>query len=586
MYKAPPPRPKKTDIVRSRSGCRGCRQRRVKCDEQKPSCRACVRRGISCEAILPSLDFHNVTLSAIESPGGRHCQHLRFKYSQGPPKIDTKNSEQSHLADEDSRVASLISPPVLATSPSQPLACSEHEAMYLTHWNEACVHALQHSLRQISLATDSHAPFKAALLALSACNLSRSLPERNELDAQVAYRPNPRHLLSSQQYYVTAVGQAARTILRSSLMAPSHTLAMLVLFCNIETAMGNFTGFGCHAQGIINFIQTHFRAITKDTLGRGAIATWVLARNHNWWLRMNFSSASFQLAQPSMCLPMDMSNVLHSIGSRRATVTSILCETYRLSTIAFLHSTLDDAIPSPEIDDCVALMRAESTRLDDWHSTLSQSELPFDSFAEFNTHESSQFRPLLFTSHRLAMNYAYYVSSRVLQSMSHPGASETEGSTGDMEIAHWSTALLRIVAGLDKQTCARKNVYSIGVSSLLVACVLRYHSLAFGRWVEKWLLECHALSIFEEGSFPIAQAWQVVRLVNEERAAGNYACAIALPEDDGGGRFDRVLLLRREGGSLRLPWEFVSVNMVEQPSSPSGPGLIGTSNLYRLNYGH
>ncbi|OJJ06755.1 hypothetical protein ASPVEDRAFT_56299 [Aspergillus versicolor CBS 583.65] len=579
MYKAPPPRPKKTDIVRSRSRCRGCRQRRVKCDEQKPSCRACVRRGVSCEAVMPSLDFHNVTVSAHESPGSRHCQRLRFKHSQGPPKV-----EQSHLA-EDSRVASSVSPPLLAASPSPSPARSEHETMYLAHWNEACVHALQYSLRQISLTTDRNAPFKAALLALSACNLSRSLPERDEQDAQVAYRPNPRHLLSSQQYYITAVGQAAKTILRSSLMAPSHTLAMLVLFCNIETAMSNFTGFDCHAQGIINFIQTHFQEITSDALGRGAIATWVLARNHNWWLRMNFSSASFQLAQSSLSLPMDISNVLHSIGSRRATVTSILCETYRLRTIAFLQSALEDAIAAPGIDDCVALMQAESAKLDYWHSTLSQSELPFGSFTEFNPHDNSQLRPLFFTSHRLAMNYAYYVSSRVLQSMPHPGATKTEGSMGDAEIAHWSTTLLRIVSGLDKKDCARKNVYSIGVSSLLVACVLRYHSLVFGRWVEKWLLECHQLSIFEEGSFPIAQAWQVVRLVNEERAAGNYACAIALPEDDGGGvgkytsyssqRFDRVLLLRREGGSPRLPWEFVSVNMVEQPSSP----LDGTPDV-------
>ncbi|KAJ5138684.1 uncharacterized protein N7515_003532 [Penicillium bovifimosum] len=40
--------------TRSRSGCRGCRQRRVKCDETFPVCLRCRRRGSICQPVLPA----------------------------------------------------------------------------------------------------------------------------------------------------------------------------------------------------------------------------------------------------------------------------------------------------------------------------------------------------------------------------------------------------------------------------------------------------------------------------------------------------------------------------------------------------
>ncbi|KAK0385127.1 hypothetical protein NLU13_7605 [Sarocladium strictum] len=48
MYRPARPRPRKTTITRSRSGCEGCRQRRKRCDEQKPRRRACQRLGLHC----------------------------------------------------------------------------------------------------------------------------------------------------------------------------------------------------------------------------------------------------------------------------------------------------------------------------------------------------------------------------------------------------------------------------------------------------------------------------------------------------------------------------------------------------------
>jgi hypothetical protein len=47
--------------------------------------------------------------------------------------------------------------------------------------------------------------------------------------------------------------------------------------------------------------------------------------------------------------------------------------------------------------------------------------------------------------------------------------------TGKKELSHWVTILVRIAAGLNEQCCFRGNLYSIGISSLLTAPLLRCH---------------------------------------------------------------------------------------------------------------
>ncbi|KIL88458.1 hypothetical protein FAVG1_08538 [Fusarium avenaceum] len=59
MYQALAPRPKKTNITRSRSGCAPCRRKRRKCDEQKPACGRCLKTSQSCHYQPPTLDFRN-----------------------------------------------------------------------------------------------------------------------------------------------------------------------------------------------------------------------------------------------------------------------------------------------------------------------------------------------------------------------------------------------------------------------------------------------------------------------------------------------------------------------------------------------
>ncbi|WQF86072.1 Putative zn(2)Cys(6) fungal-type DNA-binding domain-containing protein [Colletotrichum destructivum] len=54
-------RPKKTDIVRKRTGCQRCRSRKRKCDETRPECLACVQRGIPCSGYQSRIRFKDIS---------------------------------------------------------------------------------------------------------------------------------------------------------------------------------------------------------------------------------------------------------------------------------------------------------------------------------------------------------------------------------------------------------------------------------------------------------------------------------------------------------------------------------------------
>ncbi|KAI1143683.1 hypothetical protein F5Y05DRAFT_362116 [Hypoxylon sp. FL0543] len=53
MSSSPPPKSTRRPHAKTRTGCRVCKSRKVKCDETRPSCRNCVRRGIRCDFNAP-----------------------------------------------------------------------------------------------------------------------------------------------------------------------------------------------------------------------------------------------------------------------------------------------------------------------------------------------------------------------------------------------------------------------------------------------------------------------------------------------------------------------------------------------------
>lgn len=381
-----------------------------------------------------------------------------------------------------------------------------------------------------------------SILALSACNLSRSRPERDRdhkprIDTTLAYRPHRLHQATSQYYYTSALGQVAKIINDASPQQISQDilLAVLVIFCYIESSMGTFPGFNCHAQGIAKFVQTtgsniSHSALTRDT-GYRLLSAYLHSRYQSWWRRLHFSSFEYQHQQPFMALPDDVVSMLWSVDAKRTLVTAILCESYRLNVIASLKQWED---PNCDLSDYISMLERESRKLDDWESRLLPSELPTEPFT--NTSNSLlPVKPLMFSSHVNAMNYAYCVVARIMQCTDNIIRSPEAVPNDTRSTTYWLTILLRIIAGLHKPSCVKINVYSIGISSLLLSCLPRCPSLDIGSRIEGWLVDFLASSALEEGSFPVTQALAVATLINSENSAGNKVCGIGLVEDDGGG---------------------------------------------------
>ncbi|RAQ64724.1 hypothetical protein COH20_008422 [Aspergillus flavus] len=547
MYKAAPPRPKKTNIIRTRSGCKPCRQRRVKCDEKKPSCTACTRLGRICEKYELDFQFRHVEVSPTKP--SNTCRQINDNDSNNNIFDATSTSNYSDKLISWSTESSL-SPGLAWTNSVMQLNRSEKEQFYIAHWEDRCVKALRLLSHDISTLAHGYRPLKNSLLALSACSLSRSLPEMQAIKSNgTLFKPNKNHLLYSQEHYGAAVREIAR-MLHGSTTCPSPTqiLATLILLCYMESVLGNFKALHYHHDGIGRFIQLHLSRLSSDGLGSNLIAAWLQSKYQGWWLRMYFSTLHFQRYQTSLSAPLGIVSALYSSKARRAIITSIMSESHRVNTAAVLslwRNTHGPAINSmsSSIDDCISLLRTEEKKLDEWHSQLTPLELPTESFTSLGETQPSNghIRPLRFHRHPFAMNYAYYVVARIMQcacfldALQQCASGDQAVPVNDESITCWMRILLRIVAGLSKAECATRNVYTIGISNLLVACILRCSDLDIGLWIQNWLRDLLSVPILEEGSFPISQALEIVRHVNKERRSGKDIYVIGVTEEDGGG---------------------------------------------------
>ncbi|KAI1102937.1 hypothetical protein F4804DRAFT_311589 [Jackrogersella minutella] len=84
---SPIQKPTRRPHAKTRTGCRVCKSRKVKCDETRPSCRNCVRRGISC-------DF-DVSSQPVASGPGTHSNSSNVGHTPGS-QIASPASALSH----------------------------------------------------------------------------------------------------------------------------------------------------------------------------------------------------------------------------------------------------------------------------------------------------------------------------------------------------------------------------------------------------------------------------------------------------------------------------------------------------------
>ncbi|KAE8403630.1 hypothetical protein BDV37DRAFT_249442 [Aspergillus pseudonomiae] len=528
MYKPAPPRPRKTNIIRSRNGCKSCRDRRTKCDEQKPTCGTCARLDKRCEYVQPVLKFQNITVqdsnrvsSSYDTPSTERQwlagnERLAIQATQGGPRIGSHGITKS-------------------------LQVTERDIFYTTYWEDNCLPALHPMFHSATLLTADHPILNDAILALSSCNISRLYSERRTSSTGLMgpLSPSLIHQTRSHLYYSSAIRRLATMKASDYRHNATVVFIVLVLFAHLESAMGNFQAFYCHVQGMMSFL-VDWREGAGDVAIKPLLRSWMQTRYVVWWARAYFSSLDIHQQLPSIPLPISLKEEPRTLHDRRVKVLSIMCESHRLNYKAVLQQFKN--MRSEEeakhennrcYAECASLLCHEATKLDEWLLHLPPSELPI-----YRLNDTSS-TTIHFQSHDAALNYAYYVVARImqctglLQELCNPSTSGYEGECSQTEL--WAQTLVQIAQGTEMRTSLTRNSYTIGFSGLLLAGVLRCQSLSVGLEIQNWLQTLQDLQPTEEGAFPVYQTLSVVKVINQQRMVGRDVFAVTQPVDDGGG---------------------------------------------------
>ncbi|KAE8155893.1 hypothetical protein BDV40DRAFT_310439 [Aspergillus tamarii] len=168
--------------------------------------------------------------------------------------------------------------------------------------------------------------------------------------------------------------------------------------------MGNFRGFYCHVQGMMNLL-VEWRGGAGDVTIKPLVSSWMQTQYAVWWACAYFTSLDIHQQLPSIPLPISLKEAL-----------SIMCESHRLNFEAVLQHFREVA-PEEEVKheinqgyaECVSLLCQEATKLDELLLHLPPSEQPI---YEPNGTRSTA---IYLQSHDAVLNYAYHVVARIMQ---------------------------------------------------------------------------------------------------------------------------------------------------------------------------
>ncbi|KAL3429022.1 hypothetical protein BDV09DRAFT_190474 [Aspergillus tetrazonus] len=535
MYKPAPPRPKKTNIVRSQNGCRTCRERKTKCDEKEPACGTCIRLGKPCVSVRPELKFHHVAIPAAvrrdtattikESERGRTRRRPAEDQDKGTGTVGCLGSLDLIMS----------------------LQHVERDVCYSTYWEDRCLPAMHPIFLSMSIVADkpSQSMLRDSILALSSRQFSRQQVERDLFrfahGILQSQPPNQEPSILLCRHHENEPYRSADTTV---------VVAVLTLFAYIEASVGNLEGFRCHVNGMSQLLESH-PEILNDPVNKALILAWMQIRFVNWWSRAYFSSLDVHRRLPSIPLTPALEGNYDLVHNCRVLVLSILCESHRLNSCEVLRwvgidaaVNIADRQPMGLDGNLEAYFRAleeQERRLNDWLAHLPPSDLPiFEGQPYGATGRLEDPRlPIFFESHDAALNYAYYTLCRVMQCRgllsSLQCRSPRSGDYRFKEEESWIWLLLRIVKGTSFQTSLARNNYTIGFQGLLLAALLRCQNPVLGEEIQSWVQALADLQPTEEGAFPIYQTLGVIKAINGQKQSGIDVVGVTQPVDDGGG---------------------------------------------------
>ncbi|PYH88718.1 hypothetical protein BO71DRAFT_435490 [Aspergillus ellipticus CBS 707.79] len=502
MYKPSPRRPKKTSIVRTKTGCHTCRARHRKCDEAKPSCLFCIQRGFQCEGYAPRYSFRRVNVTPGEIVDGSSKTRrtvpvtTRNKTNSLSPSrrltpTQTPKENPTFIVGDDAvnRMCSIHSNATqdtgcapsaikisrttrLSDPPSVSPSAEDVDYIYLAHYQTSLKTQLPDTMVPSVEKFLSHPIVRNALLALSASDMAHS--------RTMSYDDTGRLLITKPSYSnchlahgVRLYGAAIQALHYEDEVSPSEPEALLLaatLCCLFERTSGSPRGCYTHAMGAQAIVAARFQEIAMTDSGRSLLCTW--AELHAYRESHKLSFRVLELEKKFSVIR----TVAQAFANRKALACMLHGEAYAIhrrlkgpkhgmrpgSRVYSIWITRPP--PATEILSVEGLLRnVEHLQrlLDAWHGSIAPEDLPVNgtSNALIQDHGNSTtpglrdpMLPLRFSSFKTALGHLYYATARLLvcsEGIPQSGKFAADRGTSDRPINIWAHLVLRILTGLD-----------------------------------------------------------------------------------------------------------------------------------------
>ncbi|KAL2867727.1 Zn(II)2Cys6 transcription factor domain-containing protein [Aspergillus lucknowensis] len=560
-----PKHTKPRKIRRGHSGCKTCRKRGKRCDEEKPRCGACMRLNLECSYTVDYTFRHHDAASFQPWTRARKASPSACPEGHGATKITQTEPPAA------------VSAPALFV-PSQ-LDCSGNlEACYWRHFQRHVRHLLPATDLGLLENAIQLPSLRFATLCISASNLSM-------LDAQVqsrafanderkcVYSPkvNRLHHIQAQKYH----DQALLSCSSARGEAECELIALLlahVLLAYYHHASTDYLNFRLAVWECVRFVIRNKTRLLESREGMKSLQMWYrLCMSHRLskppaFLLEGEGASTFgpnrfpdSFDEISLACIMGMStddliyDVLIKTIEIRTRMVVFRCvagsrqiseQSDDISAVAYevLNKMLGRDSTAAERSEAergfmkgsnlLGLLDVQKQRLEVWRSRLTEDQLP-------ETASGVMGMGWTFPTHRDGMNALYYIlcammfeESKVYPTNDRPWA---DNESSNATLGSLAASACRIAASFDFSTSNTSDIYTFSLAETLLQLVLvwrsdaAFHSIFDAIWPQ---LERKTKG-YEHSHYPTHLVKGIIALIAQYWAEGRsvtYAQP-AVPED-------------------------------------------------------
>ncbi|KAH7136262.1 hypothetical protein EDB81DRAFT_858378 [Dactylonectria macrodidyma] len=447
----------------------------------------------------------------------------------------------------------------------------DRQAQHLAYWRRHISHRLPPVFTSISDLIERHEAVKFAVLGLSA---SQSAPiqdfSRYRQGGNFSSSPDLREGFA---YYSRTLESFAMRGLSGVQRLDQCARLVVVLLCSyFELAFGTVHGAICHCQQADELVRVDYDNIVQSAFGVRLILAWTALRAQLSADCVPFRQGpSFATAFAGSLIQKDIDRYIDLTSSHYAFLALRLSNACRhsdllllmmivgpdstsplfrewISQISQIHSNLPvDNLTAKSASELFACLDEERQLLDDWYRKLPLNALPVESHLSDDIEGVDDQllgfkpRPLRFANHESAMNYAYYACAQLYSSKRNLGCKSTripsrpvrrDFQESDTAIDSWALLVLRVLAGLDLETCFQDNIFQVGAVWIAERVALRCHSVDALMWIENWLHKAEKLGCHWEGCLPVALSRRFVNMLVAEWHKGRAIRLIYTDHDE------------------------------------------------------